>query len=40
MLQILYTDNTNFFEKFKYEGLFKMKNKPDPAILGTLYLSK
>jgi hypothetical protein len=25
--------------KFKYEGLFKIKNKPDPAILGTSYLS-
>jgi hypothetical protein len=29
-IQILYTDNTNF----------KMKNKPDQALLGTSYLSK
>jgi hypothetical protein len=34
-LQILYTDNTNFFRKSKYEDLFKMKNKPDPVLLGT-----
>jgi hypothetical protein len=27
-------------KKFKYEDLFKMKNKPDPALLGTSYLSK
>jgi hypothetical protein len=24
----------------KYEDLFKIKNKPDPALLGTSYLSK
>jgi hypothetical protein len=29
-----------FFKKFKFEGLFKMKNKHDPALLGTSYLSK
>jgi hypothetical protein len=28
------------FLKFKYEDLFKIKNKPDPALLGTSYLSK
>jgi hypothetical protein len=27
------------FLKFKYEDLFKIKNKPDPALLGTSYLS-
>jgi hypothetical protein len=25
------------FSKLKYEDLFKMKNKPDPALLGTSY---
>jgi hypothetical protein len=28
------------FLKFKYEDLFKMKNKSYPALLGTSYLSK
>jgi hypothetical protein len=27
------------FKKIKYEDLFKMKNKPDPALLGTSYIS-
>jgi hypothetical protein len=27
------------FSKFKYEGLFKIKDKPDPALLETSYLS-
>jgi hypothetical protein len=34
-----YTDNANLFYKFKYEDLFKIKNKPDPVLLGTSYLS-
>jgi hypothetical protein len=38
-LQILFTDNANFKKKFKYGDLFKIKNKPYPAILGTSYLS-
>jgi hypothetical protein len=37
---LIYTDNTNFFKNFNYEDFFKMKNKPDPALLGTSYLSK
>jgi hypothetical protein len=28
------------FFQFKYDGLFQMKNKPDPVLLGTSYLSK
>jgi hypothetical protein len=27
------------FYKFKYENVHKMKNKPDPALLRTSYLS-
>jgi hypothetical protein len=27
-------------KKFKYEDLFKIKSKPDSALLGTSYLSK
>jgi hypothetical protein len=39
-LQILYTDNANFFfYKFKYEDFFKIKNNPDLGLLGTSYLS-
>jgi hypothetical protein len=30
---------TNFLKKFKYEDLFKFKNKPDLALLETSYLS-
>jgi hypothetical protein len=30
---------TKLFKKFKYEDLFKIKNKPDPALLGNSYLS-
>jgi hypothetical protein len=26
------------FQKFKYENVIKMKNKPDPALLGGSYL--
>jgi hypothetical protein len=26
-------------KKFKYEDLLEIKNKPDPALLGTSYLS-
>jgi hypothetical protein len=26
-----------FFQQFKYENVFKMKNKPDPALLGGSY---
>jgi hypothetical protein len=26
------------FKKFKYENVIKMKNKPDPALLGDSYL--
>jgi hypothetical protein len=26
------------FPKFKYENVIKMKNKPDPALLGGSYL--
>jgi hypothetical protein len=37
-LQILYTDNANLKKKFKYENVNKIKNKPDPARLGTSYL--
>jgi hypothetical protein len=28
------------FEKFKYENIIKIKNKPDPALLGGSYLFK
>jgi hypothetical protein len=31
--------NANIFLKFKYENLIKIKNKPDPALFGTSYLS-
>jgi hypothetical protein len=27
------------FKKFKYKDLFKIKNKPDPALSGNSYLS-
>jgi hypothetical protein len=27
------------FLKFNYENVFKIKNKPNPALLGTSYLS-
>jgi hypothetical protein len=26
------------FQKFKYENVIKLKNKPDPALLGGSYL--
>jgi hypothetical protein len=26
------------FQKFKYKNVIKMKNKPDPALLGGSYL--
>jgi hypothetical protein len=26
------------FQKFRYENVIKMKNKPDPALLGGSYL--
>jgi hypothetical protein len=30
---------STFFYKFKYENIIIMKNKPDPALLRTSYLS-
>jgi hypothetical protein len=36
-LNPIYCEGT-LFQKFKYENVIQMKNKPDPALLGGSYL--